>query len=184
MFLWPMEETLLAWQGGTSTSGGNTLYTFPSKYDPCSGSVSCTNFPAVGYPGGMYSLAVDDSQNPPKGTLWAVTVASGNDAPTTHYQGTLYSYTLNVSSNSSPPPTNTVTATKLFSGFAAGPSAVCSTATNPVFPLQEWDVSPYAEPTIANGNVFVPSYRVVPSTSYQSSSGYTYVSGILVFGSC
>lgn len=109
------------------------------------------------------ALAADSTGATPKATLWAVATTHGSDDQLSHYNGTLYSYT--VSS------TGTIL-TKLFSGLTTG---TCTGAPSPL-PLSQWRVSPFAEPTLAHGNVYVPVY-------YAVSSGST-ISGILVFGKC
>lgn len=177
LFVWPWNESPRVFKG----SYGSNSYSFnTTAIDPCSsggiGTTACSNsggtgadFPVAGYPGGIMAVAADKTGTTPKGTLWAVAVPQGSDTETFHYQGQLYSYTITTSGTT--PPTGTLT--KLFPPLKLG---TCASPASPL-PLLTWNASPFAEPTLANGNVFVPVYFATNSSSLK-------ISGVLVFGVC
>ncbi len=171
LFSWPWNEAPQVYKGTPLLSGSTYTYSFSSFYNPCTGTTgigtspcSNTNFPVVGYPGGIMALAADSTGSTPKASLWAITTAQGKDDQTKHTTGTLYSYTVS---------TTGTALTKLFNGLSTG---YCSGAPSPL-PLIGWTVSPFAEPTLAHGKVYVPVY-------YAQTAGPVTISGILVFGKC
>jgi hypothetical protein len=152
MFIWPSNETVMAYKGQYNNSGNPITFSFGGRIDPCSGALSCTNFPqsATSSAGGAMALAVDHNipnsvvcPNPattPCIELWSI-------VPKYHSGlGTLYAYNVPSSGN----------LTYLWD------DSVHACSTSP--PLSAWYPTAFTEPTLAEneqsntryGAVYVP----------------------------
>ena len=161
LFIWPENETVLGFKGTVGTGG--VSYTFgTTPYDPCSGSLTCTNFPA-NYTGGWAAMGIAGNASASKGTLWA-TVA---DATTGN--GGLWGYNI-ISS--------TLSLSNIFTPTISSTNAANCTGLPFNLPAT-WRMSAFAEPTTVNGKIYVPVSKAFTSTSSLITGG-----GILVYSAC
>lgn len=190
IFMWPANETVMAYHG-TLTTGSPTTYKFGSRIDPCGGATSCANFPAAdpASAGGAMAVATDSTTTSDTCTtlpcinLWSIVPqpnTSGAGTGPTYSLGELYAY--NIGSTGSltylwdSPTTPTV---------CAGGPAVTS-----------WYTTSFTQPTLADitesgtkyGAVYVPAVCAVinGSTTFLNcgSAGTAATSGVLVFTNC
>ncbi len=158
LFVWPWNETPRVFQGAISNVGSTYTYSFgTTPAFPTSGTFG----PTAGYPGGVMALAANGATS---STLWAALTPQNSNDETQHYNGTLYAYTVKTSPS--------VALAHAWDSSQA-PNASC---TAPTTSVSSWKLSPFAEPTLANGKVFLPVFNAV--------SGSSTISGILVFGTC
>jgi hypothetical protein len=180
MFIWPSNETIMAYQG-TYTAGTPNNFQFGSRINQCSGGAThCTNFPraAASSAGGAMAIAADHTT--PNGLnctsptttpcieLWSIVPA---------YQtglGSLYVYNVPSSGN-----------------LAYLWDSSAQACTSP--PLSNWYPTAFTEPTLAEiqesatayGAVYVPTVCGVASGPLTNcDQAGTPVSGVAVYTHC
>ncbi len=153
LFVWPWNETARIFQGTLSNAGSTYTYSFgTTPAFPTTGTFGST----AGYPGGIMAIAANAGRS---ATLWTALTPSGSNDETLHFNGKLFAYTVQ---------TSPVGLTYKWDSSVAA-NAACRA---PPVSVSTWKVSPFAEPTLANGKVYLPVFN--------AASGSSTVSGILV----
>ena len=191
IFIWPARETVMAYKGALTTVGTQTVYSFGGRIDPCSGALTCANFPASdpASPGGAMAIADDKTAASDTCTelpcinLWSIVPQPNNSSNPNNLPvfsfGSLSAYNVAPSGG----------LTYLWNSPSTNPT-VCSGGPA----VTSWYSTSFTEPTLADitisgtaqGAVYVPTVCTVSGTNTYPDCGAapSTGSGVLVFTAC